>query len=199
MQSISKGIFYFLALGVAGYALFGYGYLPLGSLVSPEMKASFTAHPYGVYLHIFGSLTALALGPFQFHSGLRQKRPTLHRWSGRIYLAVGVLIGGGAGLYISQYAFGGSFAKAGFAVLAILWLYTGLKAYLAIRQKNFQEHQKWMIRNFSLTFAAVTLRIYLPVSMVSGIEFSVAYPIIAWLCWVPNLIFAEWRYNTPRN
>jgi len=32
-------------------------------------------------------------------------------------------------------------------------------------------------------------------SMAAGVEFSLAYPIIAWLCWVPNLVFAEWRYN----
>jgi hypothetical protein len=38
------------------------------------------------------------------------------------------------------------------------------------------------------------LRLYLPASMVAGIEFSLAYAVIAWLCWVPNLVFVEWRY-----
>jgi hypothetical protein len=52
-----------------------------------------------------------------------------------------------------------------------------------------------MVRNFSLTFAAVTLRLYIPASALAGVEFSVAYPIIAWLCWVPNILWAEWRYN----
>ena len=42
-----------------------------------------------------------------------------------------------------------------------------------------------------LTFAAVTLRIYLPLSDLVGIDFDVAYPVIAWLCWVPNVIVAE--------
>jgi hypothetical protein len=49
-----------------------------------------------------------------------------------------------------------------------------------------------MIRNFSLTFAAVTLRIYVPLSIALGIPFEQAYPAIAWLCWVPNLAVAEW-------
>jgi hypothetical protein len=48
-----------------------------------------------------------------------------------------------------------------------------------------------MTRNFALTFAAVTLRIWVPASFVSGIPLAVAYPIIAWLCWVPNLLVAE--------
>jgi hypothetical protein len=49
-----------------------------------------------------------------------------------------------------------------------------------------------MIRSYALTFAAVMLRIYLPLSQVYGIPFEPAYQTIAWLCWVPNLIVAEW-------
>jgi hypothetical protein len=48
-----------------------------------------------------------------------------------------------------------------------------------------------MVRNFALTFAAVTLRLWLPGSVLSGVPFEVAYPIVAWLCWVPNLVVAE--------
>ena len=85
------------------------------------------------------------------------------------------------------------------AVFAVLWLYTGLRAYLAIRGGAIAQHRKWMIRNFSLTFAAVTLRLYLPASMAAGIEFSLAYPLIAWLCWVPNLALVEWWNNSAHN
>ena len=44
-----------------------------------------------------------------------------------------------------------------------------------------------MLRNFSLSLAAVSLHLYLPLSAVLGIPFESAYPVIAWLCWVPNL------------
>lgn len=196
MRSINKGLFFFLAFGVAGYAVFAYGVLPLGSLVHPEMKANFLAHSSGIYTHAFASTVALMLGPFQFSPHIRQKYAALHRWLGRTYLGVGVLVGGLSGLYLSQYAFGGLFARLGFAALAGLWLYTGFRAYSAIRRGMIDEHRQWMVRNFSLTFAAVTLRLYLPASMAAGVEFAMAYPIIAWLCWVPNVIFAEWRYNT---
>ena len=192
-------LLYFFALGIAGYTIFAYGFLPLGSLIHPDLKASFLARPYGIYSHAFASLIALALGPFQFSANCRKNHPAFHRWLGRIYLTIGVMIGGLAGLYISLYAFGGPIAKLGFATLAILWIYTGLRAYLAIRKGHIEKHRKWMIRNFSLTFAAVTLRLYLPLSTAIGIEFAIAYPFITWLCWVPNLIFAEWRYNNIRN
>lgn len=50
-----------------------------------------------------------------------------------------------------------------------------------------------MIRNYSLTFAAVTLRIWLPLFvLLFGLQqFEVSYTVIAWLAWVPNLIIAE--------
>lgn len=196
MRSISKGLLFFLSFGVSGYAAFTYGVLPLGSLMSPDMQANFLAHSTGIYTHAFASIVALVLGPFQFSARLRQKHIDIHRWLGRTYLAVGVLVGGLSGLYMSQYAFGGPVARLGFAGLAVCWLYTGFRAYLAVRSGAIGEHRKWMVRNFSLTFAAVMLRLYLPASMVAGVEFAVAYPIIAWLCWVPNVVFAEWRYNT---
>ena len=198
MRAINKSLLFFLAFGVAGYAAFVYGVLPLGSLMHPDMKANFLAHSTGIYIHIFASIVALVLGPFQFSTRLREKYTDLHRWLGRTYLMIGVLVGGLSGLYMSQYAFGGPVAKLGFAVLAVFWLYTGLRAYLAVRHGAIEMHRKWMVRNFSLTFAAVTLRLYLPVSMAAGVEFAMAYPIIAWLCWIPNVIFAEWRYNTTK-
>jgi len=163
--------------------------------VHPDMQANFLAYSAGIYTHAFASIVALVLGPFQFSTDLREKHTEVHRWLGRTYLAVGVLVGGLSGLYMSQYAFGGTVARLGFASLALFWLYSGLRAYLAIRRGAVHEHRKWMVRNFSLTFAAVMLRLYLPASMVAGIEFTVAYPVIAWLCWVPNVLFAEWRYN----
>ena len=49
-----------------------------------------------------------------------------------------------------------------------------------------------MVRNFSLTFAAVTLRLYIPLILLFGVEFAVGYAMIAWLCWVPNLVVAQW-------
>ena len=190
-RKIWLGILIFFSLGVSGYAAFVYGFLPLGSGVHPDMRAVFQSKPLGIYAHVFGSIFALALGPFQFIDKLRNKRPELHRLSGRLYLVAGVLIGGAAGLYMSFYAFGGPVSRFGFGALAIAWLYTGWQAYSAIRIQSIDAHRRWMVRNFALTLAAVTLRIYLPLSMANGADFTIAYTAIAWLCWVPNILLAE--------
>lgn len=184
--------FYLLAIGVAGYAVFAYGFMPLGSLVHPDMKLNFLAHKAGIYTHVFASALALLLSPLQFSASLRKARPRLHRVIGRLYLGIGVMLGGLSGLYMALHAFGGPVAKAGFFFLAVFWLFTGLRAYRAIRGGDVRAHREWMIRNVSLTLAAVTLRIYLTSSMLAGIPFEQAYPVIAWLCWVPNLLVAEW-------
>jgi uncharacterized membrane protein len=192
---MGKALICFLSLGVAAYAALGYSVMPLGALVHPDMKADFVAHPAGVYLHVFAAALALLLGPLQFSARLRQNRIHLHRWMGRVYLGLGVLVGGFSGLYISQFAYGGLVAKLGFATLAVCWLYTGWRAYLAIRHRAIDDHRKWMVRNFSLAFAAVMLRLYIPASVAVGVDFAVAYPIIAWLCWLPNLLVVEWIVN----
>lgn len=187
-----------LSLGVAGYALVVYGLLPLGAVVHPDMRAAFEANRVTIYAHVYASSLALLLGPFQFWPRLRAARPAVHRWMGRVYLGVGVLVGGLAGLAMATVAFGGTAARLGFGCLALAWLYTGLRAYAAIRARDVASHRRWMIRNFALTFAAVTLRLYLPGSVASGISMEAAYPVIAWLCWVPNLAVAEWLLHQPR-
>ncbi len=48
-----------------------------------------------------------------------------------------------------------------------------------------------MIRSWALTFAAVNLRLYLGIAFAMGLAFSDSYPVISFLCWVPNLIAAE--------
>jgi uncharacterized membrane protein len=184
-----------LSLGVAGYAVITYTVLPLGAGVHPDMRAVFKSHPLGIYGHVFGAAFALVLGPLQFASSLRSRLPRVHRWFGRLYLGVGVLVGGLAGLFMAFHAFGGLPSRLGFGLLAAGWLATGLLAYRAIRSRDVAAHRRWMVRNFSLTFAAVTLRLYLPAAMVSGMPFELAYPAIAWLCWVPNLVLAELLFN----
>jgi uncharacterized membrane protein len=185
----------FLSLGVAGYALFVYAFLPLGRALHPDMQAAYEAHRVGIYTHVFASVFALVLGPFQLSARLRGTHLALHRWMGRLYLGVGVLVGGLAGLFMAFHAFGGAVSRLGFGALALAWLYTGLRAWLAIRGRDIASHRRWMVRNFALTFAAVTLRLWLPASVVSGIPFELAYPVIAWLCWLPNLVLAELLFN----
>ncbi len=82
-------------------------------------------------------------------------------------------------------------ARLGFGSLGILWLGFTAAAFVKVRQGDRAAHRRWMIRSYALTLAAVALRLYLPASFMAQIPFEKAYPAIAWLCWVPNIIVAE--------
>ena len=47
----------------------------------------------------------------------------------------------------------------GFGTLALLWLFTAALAFTRARQRRFDEHRAWMMRSYSLTFAAATVRL----------------------------------------
>ncbi|MDQ2690535.1 MAG: DUF2306 domain-containing protein, partial [Chloroflexota bacterium] len=59
-------------------------------------------------------------------------------------------------------------------------------------------HREWMIRNYALTLAGLMLRVWVPLSTSTGIDFTTAYMFIGWLCWVPNLFIAEWIIRRTR-
>jgi uncharacterized membrane protein len=176
-----------LSVGVGGYALYlvATGFAALG-LQNPMFD------PWGLRVHIAASGVAMLTGAFQFFKPLRQKLPSVHRWLGRIYIAA-CTIGGLAGGVIALSSTAGPIAGWGFFLLAVLWVPFTLLALAAAMRKDFVSHERWMIRSFALTFAAVTLRIYLPIAIIQAQgEFPLdAYRAIAWLAWVPNLIVAE--------
>ncbi|REJ76605.1 MAG: DUF2306 domain-containing protein [Acidobacteria bacterium] len=139
---------------------------------------------------VFGPI-ALAVGPFQFLSWLRARRPRLHRVLGYVY-AVSILIAGAASLLLAPTSFGGLVTHVGFGTLAVLWLVATGLAVLHARARRFDVHREWMLRSFALTFGAVTLRLWIGVFMASGHGFEATYQVVAWLSWVPNLVLVEW-------
>lgn len=172
-------------------AAHGLSYLVLGRAhLPPFVAANGFSWPYMILVHAGGAGLALLLGPWQFLRGLRAKRPRLHRWIGRGYVAA-CAVGGIAGGLIAPYASSGPIAAAGFLTLALLWLFATFSAYRAATQRNFVAHERWTIRSFALTLAAVTLRIYLPLAAVLAIPPTPAYIAVAWLAWVPNILIAE--------
>ena len=202
-RKFSWGILLFFAILATLYAIVFYFIAPLvtgrpvGFQIHEELQKTFAAHPIGLYVHIVPSLLAMITGPFQFHAGLRNRHVKLHRWLGRIYL-FGVLFGGLGGLYMSLFSFAGPVARSGFGILAVVWLFTGYRAFADIRQGRVDTHREWMIRNYALTLAAVTLRIYTRSFIGIGYLAPDFHHINAWICWVPNLIVAEWIIRRSR-
>lgn len=183
----SIGLMIFLSVCIGLYAFA----FQAGMQGAPETQSRFSEWQIFSSMHVIGGGIVLVIGGFQFWPSLRRDHINIHRWLGRIYLTF-VLIGGVGGLAISPNSDGGLVAHFGFGMLAVLWLFSGWQAYAAIRRGDVTSHKVWMMRNFSMTFGAVMLRIYLGLFAASGIPFAEAYPTVAWIAWVPNLILVEW-------
>ena len=143
----------------------------------------------GFYIHIILGGIALLIGWTQFSVKLRKNKTRLHRQVGKAYVIM-ALSSALASLYIAWYATGGIIASVGFACLGIIWFYTTLRAYIEIRNGQIEKHQQMMVYSYAACFSAVTLRIYLPILVILFHDFIKAYLIVAWLCWIPNILVA---------
>jgi uncharacterized membrane protein len=172
------------------------------------LAANYAGRPLPIriafYVHVTAGGLALLLGPWQFSRWLRTRRPQVHRTMGRLGL-VAIGIAGAAGLLIAPVSEAGLNGFFGFSALALLWLSCAARAFAAIRRGDLGAHQAWAIRTFALTFAAVTLRLWLPALIAVQIPFhdgpltgeafdrifANAYGAVPFLCWLPNLVVAE--------
>ncbi len=190
-NKVSWVVFVVLAVAVGLYPLM---YLVVdrefGLLASKsdELLAN-TLWNIGFYGHILLGGFALLIGWIQFSQKLRNANLKRHRTIGKLYV-MAALLSGVCGIYIGFFATGGLVASLGFISLGIIWLFTTLRAYHAARNRDISLHKGFMIYSYAACFAAVTLRIWLPILNIVFDDFVVAYRIVAWLCWVPNIIFA---------
>jgi uncharacterized membrane protein len=185
-RDIGRGIVFILAILVA---LISYRYLfELGPI--PPNIANNRYRTLWLTTHAGFAATALLMGAVQFNHALRERRPSIHRRVGRVYV-VSCLVGAAAGLVLAMGSSAGPVASTGFGGLAIAWMVVNVLGWQSARARHFTAHRRWMIRSWALTLSAVTLRLYLPLSELAGLPELPAYRAISFLCWVPNLIAAE--------
>lgn len=193
---IQRALFWFLSIAVA---LVSYRFVVLGMKAGfPNMAHQLLSSNYAFYIHVIFAPIALAIAPFQLSEKFRVKSLGRHRLLGRIYVGA-VMAAGLSGFLIGFDAMHGPIAQSGFILLAVIWLVVTFKAVQFARRGEISLHREWMIRSIALTFAGVMLRVWLPAQIVSGVPFDVAYQVVAWLCWVPNLIVAEYIVRELRN
>lgn len=192
MIRVFQYVLIFLGLSICVYA---FQYLSFGRRGIIESKdaniMSDRIWMASFYTHIIFGILVLGIGGLQFLKGLRTRYLKAHRLMGKVYV-FGVTVSGVAALVAAQYSSGFLSSRIGFTAMAVTWLITIFYAYKRIRQKNVREHEFWMIRNFAVTLAAVTLRMWLGILIpLVGLSFFEAYAVVAWLSWVPNLMVAE--------
>lgn len=146
----------------------------------------------GYYSHVLLGGLILVIGLFQVIPVSRRKFPRLHRYLGYIYV-IGILaFAAPGGLLMSFFIDRGPFVLASFVLQATLWFYFTAMAFDRIRKRDIIAHRAFMWRSYALTFAAITLRVYIFLTSWSfDLSQPEAYAVLAWLSWVPNLIVVE--------
>jgi len=168
----ASGIFWFLC-ALAGQAMFAvyiavfYGGSAIAGNLARWNDILFNGLRPGdiagnalVMLHLPLAFIITASGPLQLIPALRRRMPAFHRWNGRAYVAVALVISSGAiVLSFMRPAFGGwpnailqSTNGAAIFTCALL-------AWRAARARNFAAHRRWATRLFLMASGVWFLRV----------------------------------------
>ena len=145
------------------------------------------------FIHVYASIWVLLAGFTQFSKGIQRNNPRLHRTMGYIYVTNVILVTGPAGLLMGFYANGGLSSRIAFVLLACGWIFFTVMALIQAKKGNYKAHREHMIRSYALTLSALTLRAWKwAISNSFELPPMDVYRAVAWLGWVPNILFAEW-------
>ncbi|MDJ0756396.1 MAG: DUF2306 domain-containing protein [Ardenticatenaceae bacterium] len=150
--------------------------------------------PIPIVLHIVAGIFLNLVSPFQFALATWRRWPALHRWSGRLVIVSGFLVGL-TGLWMNQFypLFGGLLKYTGVMAHSI-----GLMAALgialwAILGRDVPRHRVWMTRAIAIGLGPATQRLFiLPVFFIFGSVSELAVGLVVWWGILLNLAVVEW-------
>jgi hypothetical protein len=122
------------------------------------LDAPFAAHRSLTLLHILPAALLILLMPLQFVSRIRTRHLTWHRWSGRLLIVLGFIVGTSALAMSYTTPIGGANETAATTLFAILFLLFLALGFWNIRQRNVVRHREWMIRAFGVALGVATTR-----------------------------------------
>jgi len=179
-----------------------YGYRPPAPAANPrlaELAATdglFARYPVLTLIHIVPGMLFMILGPLQFSVAIRSRYLRWHRWSGRVFVASGLVIGVSAlVMSFGMPAIGGVNQAAATTLFGAFFLFALSKAFWHIRRREVSLHREWMIRAFSIGLAVATIRpiigIFFATSPLTGLTPHEFFGIAFWIGFVLHLIAAE--------
>ena len=152
------------------------------------------ATPIPIVLHIVAGIVFNLLCPFQFASTLRQRWPAWHRWSGRLLLIAGVMVGL-TGLWMNHFfpQYGGFLKYSGIVVNSVGLLGSLGLALRVILAGNVQRHRVWMMRAVAFGLGPATQRLFiLPYFFIVGMPNDLVIGLVIWFGFLLNLSVVEW-------
>ncbi len=164
------------------------------------LDVGFAQHMALTLIHILPGALFLILAPLQFVAGIRSRHLSFHRWSGRLLMVCGLIIGISALIMSFKMNIGGPNETAATTLFAIVFLICLSKAYLYIRKKEVARHREWMIRAYAIGLGVATTRpivgIFFATRRMTPHEF---FGIAFWLGFTITFLVAEYWIDYTRH
>lgn len=117
----------------------------------PRGNLAFLIHAILAAVLTFGGL-------LQLIPGLRNRAPALHRWNGRLYIAVAFAVAG-AGLFLNAHRGAGGFDPAAITLNAALIYACAAIALGFAMARKIDSHRRWALRTFMVVGGVWFLRV----------------------------------------
>ncbi|HEY6389468.1 MAG TPA: DUF2306 domain-containing protein [Candidatus Acidoferrum sp.] len=162
----------------------------------------FARYPILTLVHIVPGLLFMILGPLQFNPTIRARHLRWHRFSGRVFVVSGLVVGISAlAMSFGMPAIGGVNQAAATTLFGTLFLFALCRAFWHIRRGEVALHREWMIRAFAIGLAVATIRpiigMFFATSPFTGLTPREFFGIAFWIGFVMHLIAAEtWIHAT---
>jgi len=169
-----------------------------------RVEARFAAHPTVIFLHALSGALFLMLAPLQLWTKFRARHVTLHRRTGVMLIAIGVVTA------CTGFYFGVLHPAAGpgevivIAIVSALFLWSLARAVAAIRKRRLAAHRRWMIRAFAVALGISTVRIVALIAdfllTPAGFTLVEIFVLSLWAGWGITVAAAEvWIRNQPES
>ncbi|MBS1502944.1 MAG: DUF2306 domain-containing protein, partial [Bacteroidetes bacterium] len=157
-----------------------------------EFDIGLRLNPVLTFVHIIAGGCFMVLMPLQFIPKVRANHLWFHRWSGRILVFSGLIIGVSAITMSFKTTIGGATETSATLFFATLFLFSLFKGFYHIRRREVALHREWMIRMFAIGLAVATIRpivgMFFAFSKLSPHEF---FGIAFWIGFTAHLVAAE--------
>lgn len=169
---------------------------------SPVPDDGFAVHPLLTLIHITAGLLFVLLAPLQFVKSIRNNYPKTHRTIGYIVLPSGLIIGITALIMGAIMAIGGITETLAVTTFGVLFLFSLIRAYFYILEREFDLHREWMIRVLAIGLAVATTRpimgIFFATSKLTGLTVQQFFGIAFWIAFLIHIFFAEYWIRKTR-
>jgi len=166
----------------------------MGASVGAGLDRDFAARAGLTLLHIVPSLLFVLLVPLQFVSRLRRSYPRVHRWTGRLVMGLGLVLGISA-LRLSAHPVGGIVEASATTLFGCCFLFCLAAAWVHIRNGRMQLHREWALRMVAIALGVATTRpimaVFFATSRLTGLKPEQFFGPAMWLGFVSTYLAGE--------